>query len=258
MSRRLLVLSVAMTGCVATDVGNPQTNEPVVSTEAVVRIEAFEESLPNALTLQDGVVLTHAWLATSRVHLRSCDAEDPPEVNNAPDGTVNNATNGDTTGADGDDLDVESLNVTDLLSGTSFPNALAVGGTGRSFCGFEVEVRPLEDGEVPAGAPPELAGYSMLVRGLRKDGNPFVVRATLDATMELDGQILLSADSPNELVLGFAVNGWVTQGDLAALIGDPIVIDEASNSELYDAFEDTVVASPRLFRNVVGGAPIAR
>ena len=97
----------------------------------------------------------------------------------------------------------------------------------------------------------------MLVRGHRKDGTQFEVRSTIDETFELEGEIHLDAGRVNQFVVGFAVNGWVKQGDLGLLAGEPIVIDADSNRAVYDRFEDAVAESPRLFVGNTTRRPVA-
>ena len=235
--RKLIALSVfwLSTACVATDVGNPQTDE---ENESEVQLEAFEEEIRNALMLDDGIELTHAWVATERVSFEGCDTESETESETQ------------------DELEYRVPSVTDLLSGTTFPAPIVVRERVASVCSLELEVRPLTAQELPQGAPADLAGHSMVVRGHRKDGNPFVVHATVTESFELEGDIDLLGR--NQFVVGFAVNGWITQSQIASLSGDPILIDSSTHEDVYDAFSDTVVDSLRLFRDEVGTTPIAR
>lgn len=227
-----LVCFVAF-GCVATDVGNPQ-DDPVVSE---VRLEAYEETDPRALTFADGLRITHAWIAIDEARFTPCEVE--------------------VEDVDDEELEVEGPVVTDLLSGTSFPGPFRPTGTKTVYCGFELEIRPLDASELPAGAPAELAGASMLVRGLRKDNNPWVVRAEFEDALELEGDVELRTDQINRLVVGFAVNSWISQGDLSTLSGNPILIDPLTAPDLHDNFVDAVMESPRLFLDRVGGTLIA-
>lgn len=231
---------LALSGCVATDVGNPQT-EPEV--EAEVTLEAFEEELPNALNLDDGIELTHIWVATDRIDLTACESADSEaeledESEDAPSEFV-------------------EPTVTDLLTGTSFPASPILALRGSNHCGFELRARPLLASELPAGAPADVAGASFVVRGLRKDGAPFLLRTTEAHEFELEGDIRLSADTRRRLSVGFAVNGWVRQADIGPLQGDPIRIDDETNTELLERFEDLVGESMRVFDGALGGVLLA-
>ena len=229
-----LVCLVTGTGCVATDVGNPQDGDPVVSE---IRLEAFEENDPRALTFADGMRITHAWIAIDEARFTPCEVVD----------------------VDGDDeeLQVEGPVVTDLLTGTSFPGPFRPTGTKTVYCGFELDIRPLAASELPIGAPADLADTSMLVRGVRKDENPWVVRAQFEDTLELAGDVELRHDQVNRLVVGFAANTWISHRELSLLSGNPILIDPSVTPDIHDDFVDAVMESPRLFLDRVGGTLIA-
>lgn len=227
------------TGCVATDVGNPQ-DEP---SDAEIRVVVFEEepdAAPTALSLSDGVEITHVWMAIDETRFSAtCDDVEEAE----------GETETETESEEDEEVRQRELVVTDLVSGTSFPNPIAVMQPGTSFCAMRLRIRPVSAAELPAGAPAELAGYSMLVRGLRKDGTPFIVYANFDDELELGGEITLRTDAKSPFLIGFAANGWLPHRDLSPLPGDLIRIDAENHTLIYEAFRDAVSASPRLFHD---------
>lgn len=238
MTRHLVTFVALMmaSGCVATDVGNPQTDPVDVETE--ISLEAYvAEPPPNALALPDGVEITHAWVATNEIRFRKCD-------NDGDDDADDTATTTDPF-------------VTDLLTGTSLPGAPGLSEPLATFCHLEFRVLPLDAASLPDGAPPDLAGLSVLVRGTRKDGNPFVLHAKFDEKLDLSGDIALSGDILNRLVVGFAANDWLTQGDLAAFTGNPILLDDETAPEVLDRFRDAFKRSAGLFREATSGTPLA-
>lgn len=238
-----LIAICFLASCVATDVGNPQTTDAL----AEVELRAFEEEDPRALTLDDGVEITHIWIAVDEVELAPCE----PQVETDPDSDPDSDSDSD------DEVEVGPF-VADLVSGTTFPESIRLRETMTDFCAFRFNVAPLEPSELPAAAPPELDGRSVLVRGTLKDGQPFIVQATLDESLELEGEVELDPTRLTPFVLGFAVNGWVTQRQLDGLTGNPILIDSDSTPGIYDAFEDAFVSSPRLFAGEIGGPVVAQ
>jgi hypothetical protein len=83
----------------------------------------------------------------------------------------------------------------------------------------------------PAGAPPELAGHSVLVTGTRNsDGTPFRIRLALASEivlMNVAGPFAFSEDDAG-MFLGFDVASWIDAGvDLAGAtpVGTPLTIE---------------------------------
>lgn len=244
--KALWILPLVFTGCVATDVGNPQTDGQTDVTQGEIEFEAYEaEALANALMLDDGVELTEAWLVTDRVVLKPCD---------------DSGDTGDTeTETDSEDVEDQlgSITATELLTGTSYPASPLLNLSMADYCGFELRPSATDAAQLPQGAPDELSGLSMLVRGMRKDGTTFEVRSELEDSFDLDGGIHVDSGRVNRLVVGFAVNGWVNQRDLGPLTGEPIIISPDSNPTLYETFEETVSESARLFDGSTTRSPIA-
>lgn len=229
-----LIAALLGASCVATDVGNPQ-DEPEVAT-VELSIVALEDEVPNALVLDDGLTLTHAWVVTKRLRFEACEAaegeERAEELNERQEW--------------------EEVVATDLLSGTSLPRVPRLQQPAGGFCSFEAEVHSVTLAELPAGAPRELAGHSMFVRGLRKDGSPFEVFADFTEQASLEGDLQVPVGS-SQWMLGFAVNSWLSQSDVAALEGvPPLRIDDDENSDVLDRFVENARRSIRLGRDVDG------
>lgn len=111
-------------------------------------------------------------------------------------------------------------------------------------------------GPLPAGAPPELAGSSIVITGeVVATGTRFRLVSRLERTVDIrmvgDG-FELDADRPG-LFLGFDVATWFAAVDLAGaeLDGDGVaVIDDSSNPELLTAFEGDLAAGVELYRDL--------
>jgi hypothetical protein len=244
VSRHLIVFAAFLSGCVATDVGNPQTEE---KTQAEIRLQAYEEEHPAALTLSDEVTITHAWIAIDETTFEHC--EDESETESAEDESDTDSSETDSESEDEYVLLQDAVVVSDLISGTSFPDPIRLGQSGTEFCKLSFIIRPVGADELPAGAPEDMIGYSMLVRGTRKDGTPFVVRAGFEEEVEMEGAIRLMSDQPEPLFLGFSANTWLPQRQLGALVGDLIEIDIDTNPMVYASFVEAVPSSARLFED---------
>lgn len=239
MKRYLLFIAVSIgSGCVATDVGNPQTDE---ETNAEIHVQAYEEETPSALTLDDELTITHAWMAIDETRLEACDDDESSGESESESEESESEEEGEFEERQ------RGIIVTDLISGTSFPHPIRLGQAGMVFCSLRLDIRPVGADEAPAGTPSDLRGYSMLVRGHRKDGTPFIVRGGFNEEVELEGEIELMPDAVDSLLLGFAANTWLSQRELGSLVGDVIEIDRESNAEVYRRFVESVPESARLF-----------
>lgn len=247
MKRYVLTVAAVLSGCVATDVGNPQTDE---ETSAEIRLQAYEEELPSALTLDDEVTITHAWIAVDATMFKRCEAE---TADSETDSESEESGESEAPETESDDEQYVSLQeevvVADLVSGTSFPHPIRLGQPGTTFCGLSFDIRPVGADEAPDGTPPDMLGYAMLVRGARKDGTPFIVRGGFERGVELDGDVQLVPESVDPFFLGFAANTWLSQAELGALGGDVIEIDIDQNVEVYESFLEAVPRSARLFED---------
>lgn len=123
--------------------------------------------------------------------------------------------------------------------------------TERSFCTVEVNL-DLAAAPLPAGAPPELDGASVVVLGHRPDDTPFVIVTDAAAPIPvraLDGRFPI-AEGADGLFLGFDMATWLDGVDLAgATVGmdGRIVIDADDNPALAAAFEANLAPGIELY-----------
>lgn len=224
MRRALVLLVVWAAGCDGSHVGNPS--------ELTVALTGYDGAVPGQLTLSSGVTVDEAWVVLGRLRLRSADdCSRRDESTNVPA-----------------PLAAELVEAR-LLPG---PPELAIDAT--RYCRVELQFTPLGDGELD-GAPADLVGRSVLVRGARADGVPFELSAAVRDPFRLDAE-----DDPFEvpegaagLVVGFAMDEWLDAATLdAAEVGTRdgapfVTIDARQNEALHDAFRDAVRASAGLF-----------
>jgi hypothetical protein len=107
-----------------------------------------------------------------------------------------------------------------------------------------------EDG--PAGGPPELDRHSIVVFGSRADGTPFVIRSDRGDSLSLDarGGAFGIDDATIGLWIGVDANAWLAgmDFDTAVVGGDGVIrIDDDTNRDLIDLFEDNVAPAIRLY-----------
>jgi hypothetical protein len=127
--------------------------------------------------------------------------------------------------------------------------------TTKSYCAFELPLRRSSGRN--AGAPSELRGASIVIRGRRADGVSFVLRSRLDSELllranELEGFTIARGTT---WIVGVDVNRWMTGVDLssAEISSDgserKVRIDESANSELLAVFNANVAAGVGLFND---------
>lgn len=123
----------------------------------------------------------------------------------------------------------------------------------KSYCAFELSLR--RSSGRSAGAPSELRGASIVIRGRRADGVSFVLRSRLDSAVllranELDGFTIVRGTT---WIVGVDVNRWMSGVDLASaeISSDgserKVRIDESANTEILAAFDANVAAGVGLF-----------
>jgi hypothetical protein len=120
------------------------------------------------------------------------------------------------------------------------------------YCGARLQL--LRSDTAPAGGPDELAGHSMLIRGLLRDGRRFELRSAFrpelflrasNAGFELDSQ-------QSGVLIGFDVAAWLDELDWSDREVDTngvVLADETHNRALLEAFESRVPAGITLFRD---------
>lgn len=228
MMKRLIsiciVACVALTGCVGTDVGNPQEGTSEVQLDA----KGYQAAESNALTLPSGLRIDSAWISMSQFEFRSGNGcETPSDVFDQPllVDVISNET-------------VTPLPMFELPAG--------------DYCRLDAGFIPW-DADVPEGAPDAIQGNSILVTGARSDGTEFVVRSDMDASLRLDAQddSFALTDGPEALIIGFAFDEWFNENTLDAIDagGQEIVIDTNSNPAIYGQFNAALRRSSGLFRD---------
>lgn len=223
--RSLWSLPLALgAACTGTDVGNGRS---------VVELQSFGYEATavttRSLVLGSGTRIDQALVAIERVRLSpGTDCEEGPTS----------------------EIDAEGPFVSDLV-GVGFlatPPRFEVD-TG-SYCAFELGLHKL-DAVGTTGAPAELVGLSVLVRGVRADGVSFEIRSERGEEFKLraTGGAFSLAEGEQPLILAYELSSWIDALDLDSLSGDPIVVSPDENSERLDAFEQAVEASARLFED---------
>lgn len=207
-----------------TDVGNGAT--------VTFDLSGYEEptgSSAQALTLTSGTRVDEVWVAVERFQLEG----------------------GDCTGAETGDVDVEGPIVRNLIA----PGA-GIGQQGLAevepgpYCRLRLELHEVALEELPMGAPTELSGASILIRGVRADGVSFTVRSRQGVEFRLDaknGSFEISGDE--DFFVGFELGALLASLDLGSLGPGAIVIDEDTNTERLEPFNDTLKTAARLFRD---------
>lgn len=223
-----LIISLWALNCVGTDVGNPVRSAPQMHLEFSV----FDDTAPEALTLENGLEIDEAWMVFTRLRLRHADPCDEDQ-----------------------DLFMREPIVADLLNPESvFGTEELFYGSGQ-FCQFGLEFDSIDANELREGAPAELGEHSILIRGRRADGTAFELRSDFSDRLRLDaenGAFRLEED-PESLEVAFAANSWfdVTALDAIESEVDLILIDDENHVALLDHFEAAVKPSARLFRKNV-------
>lgn len=233
-STTVLAGMLAVVGCGpqgGTDVGNGAT--------VVLDLEGFEQApavQPQALDLVDGTRIDGLWMVVDRVRFRpgaDCAGEDP-------------------------ESDVDGPLVADLIGGGFVGGRVSFSVPAGPFCRLRVGFHRLEEA-VPAGAPAELAGQSILVRGARADGVPFTVASELGEELELKarGGAFTLPEGESPLVLGYEVGSWIAALDLGGLSGPTILIDKNGDTVRLEAFEAAVKDSAELFKDEDGDGALS-
>lgn len=197
-------------------------------------VKAYEQ-LPTqkaqSLTLGDGARVDGLWVVLDRVRMvpgASC-AED----------------------SDSQHIDIPGPLVADLVAGGLAAGPVAFPIAQGAFCKLKVGLHKLDGGESPTGAPPDLAGLSILMKGARQDGVAFTVRSQLSDELDLaakQGSFSLPAGR-SPLFLAYEIGSWMTALELDQLQGPDIVVDEQNNGESLKNFQESVKSSARLFRD---------
>lgn len=211
-----------------TDVGNGAT--------VTFDLSGYEDatgqtgSSSQALTLTSGIRVDEVWVAVERFQLEAGTGCEGPEAG---------------------DVDVEGPVVRNLIA----PGA-GLGQDGLAeiepgpYCRLRLELHEVSNKELPAGAPSDLAGAAILVRGARADGVAFTVRSRQGVEFRLDAKNgSFEISGKEDFFVGFELGALIAALDLDSLGPAAIVIDDQTNSERLDGFNDALQTSARLFRD---------
>lgn len=220
----LLIATLTALGCEGTETGNPFDGE--------MRADAHSSD-PGQVAVGTGgaVEVTEVWLSVDPAEMvPTADCDDAASAFAiAPDyGTADHGVPGST------------------LAAFELP--------ADDYCRMLLPFLPAR-APLPAGAPAELEGASVVIRGRLVDPEvPFLLVAPIDRDVDLrgvDGHFALGPDSP-ALFLGFDVATWFDGVDLANAdldVGGTAIIDAVTNTDLLSAFEDNFDRGIELYRD---------
>jgi len=217
-----MVALPALSGCNATETGNPVTQQTLALTA---------RSSSDEVATGDGSAaplrVRSAWILLGDMRfVKSSDCD---------------------RGA-GTRLDIEGPIAIELVGGRD-PLELEL--EAASYC--RVRVR-LEKAKNVAGAPAELDDHSIVLRGTRADHTEFVVSSRRNYDLELRARAD-GFDLPNArgaMILGFDLATWLGGVELEsapASSNGTIEIDENGDPTRLDAFEEDVKQAMELFRD---------
>jgi hypothetical protein len=213
-----LFLLLSLPGCFGTETGNPSF--------ALMSIDAHSSD-PDSVSVREAtgdVVIDQAWVTFGRVALApSCDGAE--------------LRASDVLGT-GDHSEPGPLSFDIELDGRA------------SFCRLIAPLEPLE-GTPPAGAPPELAGRSIVILARLTDGTDVRVVSAFEGDVTVDAAFTLEEDAAG-LFLGMDVARWFSGVDLSAATREAdgsIVLDDDTNTALRDALDARVPMGIELYRD---------
>lgn len=221
----MLFAGLSLSGCVGTDVGNPQEEG---TAEVEIDVKGYDGSAPNALTLPSGLRIDSAWISMSQFEFRRAEECSAP----------------------GDVFEQPIL--VDVISNETVTERPMFTTPAGDYCRLDAGFIPWS-GTVPAGAPAGIQGNSVVIEGARSDGTEFVVRSDMDMSLQMnaaDASFALE-DGPEKLIIGFAVDEWFNETTLDAIDsgGNTIEISPNSNPAVYGQFNAALRRSSRLFRD---------
>ena len=215
----------ALVGCIGT---GTETGNPSATVQASIGLTAFSSD-PSAVSLpadgaSGGVRLTEAWVSVKQINLvrqAICDGSTEQEI--------------EFTGPVGD-----------LAATGSLLEVLEIPAT--DYCRVRIRIDEPED-----GAPAEIAGSSVVLRGTTAAGTPFELRSEerFQLLLRSRGQPFTIDETRDAILLAFDVKRWFDGVPLddGTPTGGTIVIDEDSNPGLLAAFQDKVNASLAVYRD---------
>jgi hypothetical protein len=216
-----------------TDVGNGAT--------VSFNVRAFEPSPPTggqAITLASGVVVESVWAAIEDFRL-------------SPASFCGGGGNGDAN-----DVDFEGPAIADLLGLGVVNGVPSYRVAAGDYCRLRVTLHAVDPAELPATAPPELAGHSVLVTGRRADGVPFTIRTDQKFSLRLDAATPFDLAGEEPLIIGFDLASMIESVGLDSFPGPTIVIDSSTQSVLSQ-FDQALRKAPSLFRDADGDGDLS-
>jgi hypothetical protein len=216
-----LIAAAALSGCTATETGNPVTQQTLALTA--------RSSSEDVSTGEDGASLTvdEAWIVLGDIRfVKSADCDRGPASRGDIDGPL----------------------AIDLVKGAE---TLRLELDSANYCRVRVRLEKAKD---VTGAPAELEDRSIVLHGTRADGTAFVVRSrrNYDLDLRARGDGFSLADARGGMILAFDVATWLSGVDLEGATpsnGALIEIDDDHERARLDAFEDNVKRAMELFRD---------
>jgi hypothetical protein len=236
---RWLLLSSLLTlwvGCAGTEVGNP------ADTDLQVAVRGYDSSQRGALVLGSGDVVESAWLVISEMEFKAVSPQ------------------GGCEGDQGEEREVPAQKggpfAVELVTGQALPATPTFKLLDGTFCRLELKVAPLEQGVAVQGAPQALMeGASLVLKGARADGQPFVVEARLDVQVKLEpaGQRFALEMGTQGLLLGVSLDVLLAGSGLDRAQASPdgvIRVDFSSDSQFLEDLSVALRGAMRLFRDL--------
>lgn len=220
----LLLATATLTGCVGTDIGNPEQDS-----EVTLDYEGYESEDPGALVLDSGITLEAAWIVVEAVQLSEVDGGCTPP----------------------DNPDVQGPLVVELLTRREHPNTPVFTRLATDYCGLELRLTTATADILPADAPPELVGQSVLLSGLRADNLPFTLLADFNDSLSLspNGDSFSLLPERDHLILAFDLRGWIDASLLDGLLNLLGPITDATAPDLIAGLRASLTGSIHLYRD---------
>ncbi|MEM9191493.1 MAG: hypothetical protein AAGF12_20135 [Myxococcota bacterium] len=220
----LWVCAALLGGCAGTETGNP-------SATVAVNTRTSDPQVASLRVSEGGPVVDQAWVTMETIGLlENANCREPNLTNREPLGT------GDHAGPE--------------------PAFVVFDAAPAEYCQLRIALAPT--GTLPDGAPEELRGRAVVVRGRLADGTPFVVSS------ELSGEIVIAGATPfavNEdraaMIMAMDVARWFEDVDLSTATPNPdgtVMINDTENTALRDAFDAAAPLGFELYLDADGDA----
>lgn len=214
--------------------GGSETGNPVAPAEIALSVRSSDPDLIALSEGTDGSVLSEAWIAFGELAFLNDEQC---------------AMFGEIYG------DATTLVIADLAGAGV---VVAIDADPDGHCGMVVPL-PARNDVLPAGAPDELRGNSIVLRGERADGTPFLLTHPEDDDLELEATHGVIQALDRTLLLSFDVAIWMQDVDLdSATVGDDgvIHINAGENVALLDRFELNLECSLELYADGDGNGSV--